>query len=234
LLAQEVVKKFAPRVQFAVQDLGASPLAEKYGVGERYPAIFVDDALVARPEDFYAWGGPPTGKYLPWSEAKNRTRFQNDLQRMIEIRLAGETLPSMQISRSQQQERFLPKTKLVDLNGRSFNFEQLRGKKVFVEFWATWCPYCIDTLSWLKKVDAPNVEVVAIAVDSERKAIDEVMAKYQFPGRVAIGTDPLRNLFDGPPAVPTILIADEQGKITKVFYGAPKDLHAQIERELKR
>jgi thiol-disulfide isomerase/thioredoxin len=233
LLAQEVVKKFAPRVRFAVQDLGASPLAENYGV-DKYPAIFVDDALVARPEDFYAWGGPPTGKYLPWKEAKNRTRFQSDLQRMIEIRLAGHDLPTPAASKPAEIERRLPKTRLVTLDGKSFTFEQLRGKKVFVEFWATWCPYCIDTLSWLKKLDAPNVEIVAIVVDSEQKDIDAVMAKYQLPGRVTRGTDELRNVFDGPPAVPTILLADETGKITKIFYGAPKDLHDQIALELKK
>ena len=228
-----MVKKFAPRVRFAVQDLGASPLAENYGV-DKYPAIFVDDALVARPEDFYAWGGPPTGKYLPWKEAKNRTRFQGDLQRMIEIRLAGHDLPTLAASKPAEIERRLPKTRLVTLDGKSFTFEQLRGKKVFVEFWATWCPYCIDTLSWLKKLDAPNVEIVAIVVDSEQKDIDAVMAKYRLPGRVTRGTDELRNVFDGPPAVPTILLADETGKITKIFYGAPKDLHEQIAMELKK
>ena len=51
-------------------------------------------ALVARPEDFYAWGGPATGKYVPWSDVANRREFQRDLRRLIELRLAGGEVPT--------------------------------------------------------------------------------------------------------------------------------------------
>jgi hypothetical protein len=78
LLAREVTRTYGDRVRFVVEDLGASKLAESFGV-DKYPAIFVDDALVARPEDFYDWGGPKTGKYLPWSDLTNRRKFQADL-----------------------------------------------------------------------------------------------------------------------------------------------------------
>ena len=47
----------------------------------------MDDALVARPEDFYAWGGEGKGKYIPWTEVPNRREFQTDLRKMIDIRL---------------------------------------------------------------------------------------------------------------------------------------------------
>jgi thiol-disulfide isomerase/thioredoxin len=232
LLAQEVVRKYAPRVSFVVQDLGASPLAENYGV-DKYPAIFVDDALVARPEDFYAWGGPPTGKYLPWKEEKSRVRFQNDLARMIDIRLAGGTVESLQLSPSSAAPT-LPKLEMVDLDGRKVTFDQLRGKKVVVEFWATWCPYCIDTLGWLRDLKAPDVEVVGIAIDSERKDVESLIAQYRLPGRHVMATPAMRDAFNGPPAVPTMLLIDRNGTITRVFYGAPKNLHAEIEHELNR
>ena len=35
---------------------------------------------------------------------------------------------------------------LFDLNGRSFNFEELNDKPVFLNVWATWCPPCIAEL----------------------------------------------------------------------------------------
>ena len=44
----------------------------------------------------------------------------------------------------------------------------------------------------------------------------------------------VRDAFDGPPAVPTLIVADSEGRIVKIFYGAPKNLHDEIARELKQ
>jgi hypothetical protein len=88
LLAQDIVRRFGGQVRFVVQDFGASPLAERFGV-DRYPAVFVDDTLVARPEDFYGWGGADAGRYLPWRDPEQRKEFQHDLARTIDLRLSG-------------------------------------------------------------------------------------------------------------------------------------------------
>jgi hypothetical protein len=50
--------------------------------------VFVDDVLIAHPEDFYVWGGAQAGRYLPWKDPEQRKEFQHDLARMIDIRLA--------------------------------------------------------------------------------------------------------------------------------------------------
>lgn len=137
MLAQEIVKGYGDRVRYSVQDFGASPLADRFGI-DKYPAIFVDDALVAIPEDFYAWGGKGKGRYIPWTELANRRKFQSDLKRMIDIRLAGGALQSLATTPSKKVDRFLPTLDLVDLEGKTFNFSQLNGKPILVEFWAPW------------------------------------------------------------------------------------------------
>jgi thiol-disulfide isomerase/thioredoxin len=237
LLVQEVINQYGGRAQFVVEDLGNSKLADRFGV-DKYPAVFVDESLVARPEDFYAWGktttGPETGKYMPWNDVASRRRLQTDLKRMIDIRLGGGTVPSLQVTKSAPAERFLPATHVVDLKGNKLTFDQLRGKPVLVEFWATWCPPCLNTMTWLKKLDPKDVNVVAVAVDSPRKDVDSVVAKLQPAARVVVGSPELRAAFDGPPAVPTMVLADGKGKIVRIFYGAPANLHEEIEKELRK
>jgi thiol-disulfide isomerase/thioredoxin len=234
LLAKEVVRSYGDRAAFEVQDFGASPLADRFGI-DKYPALFVDEVLVARPEDFYAWGGPAKGKYIPWTDVANRRKLQADLKRMIDIRLAGgNVLPSGTKPSAAPGARVLPALSIADLAGRNFKFADLKGKPVLVEFWATWCPPCLQTLSWLKELDPKTVNIVGIAVESERPAIDAVLKKNAPHGRFAMATPPMLAAFGGLPAVPTLFLGDSKGRIVRVFYGAPPDLHQEIAKELAK
>lgn len=231
MLAREVAQSFGPRVRFVVEDLGASPLADRFGI-DKYPAVWVDEALVARPEDFFAWGGPEKGKYVPWKEISNRRKFQADLRKLIEIRLAGAEIASLPANTRPAAARMLPDVSMVDLRDRRFTFAELRGKPVLVELWATWCPPCLETLAWTKSIDPATATVVSIAFESERTDVDAIVKRLEPAGRVVMATEEHRAAFDGPPAVPTLLIADREGRIVRVFTGAPKTLHEDVMREL--
>ena len=231
MLAKETVRKYGERVRFVVEDLGASELADSFGV-DKYPAVFVDDALVARPEDFYSWGGPETGRYIPWTDLANRREFQADLQKLIDIRLAGETVTSLPASAKASAPQMLPDVELTGMDGKAFRLSQLRGKPVIIEFWATWCPHCLNTLNWLRQLDGSAIEIASIAIESKREDVESAVKRLSIPGRIVIGSDEARAAFGGPPAIPTLLVADASGRIARIFYGAPPTLHAEIEREL--
>jgi len=58
----------------------------------RYPAIFVDDVLVAKPKDFGFYGkgeGSGDGRYTPLRSATSHEPFRADLSRTIALVLAG-------------------------------------------------------------------------------------------------------------------------------------------------
>jgi thiol-disulfide isomerase/thioredoxin len=232
LLAQEVVREYGARVRFVVEDFGASALADRFGI-DKYPAIIIDDALVSAPEDFYAWGSAGKGKYLPWTELANRKKFQADLRRMIDIRLAGLPLTSASRPKAAVAIPTLPLHEpITDLSGQTFKLADLSGKPLIVEFWAPWCPPCLDTMRWLKKLDPKSANVVALAVESERPAVERLVDQMKPAGRIAMASPELARAMGGIPAVPLLFLADSKGKVVRVFYGAPPDLHEQIEKAL--
>lgn len=111
-----------------------------------------------------------------------------------------------------------PSLFLSDIKGQSIDVADLKGKVLFINFWATWCPPCIaempsiETLySHFKRND--NVLFIMIDADNNPQKSMEFMKKnawtipVYFPG----GNIP-SDYFTG--TLPTTVILDKEGRIT--------------------
>ena len=239
MLVQEVASQYPGRVTFVTENFGASKLAEKFGV-KGYPAVFVDDVLVAAPREFGYFGEiEGTGRYAPWRSAVSQEKFKSDLTRMIDLILAGKkdivTREHATTSATSQEIKALPQIKLTDLSGKPLKPEELSGRVVLVEFWATWCPPCRSTLEWLgelKRKHGDNIAILALAVESPEDQIRST-ANSLSPGlHWAITDAPTAQSFGDITAVPTLFLFDRSGKTSRILYGAPPDLHGEVAKTL--
>lgn len=231
MLAKAVVHSFGEKAEFVEENFSASILAKKFGI-KFYPAIFVNEVLIAKPSDFF---GNTTGRYIPWREPKNQERFRADLTRMIEVALndAG----------ALEKERVTPETSapssiaalpdfsLVDLTGKPVDTKSLLGKVSVIEFWADWCPPCRSTLAWLgetQKTYGDTVQILGVAVESEEANVRAMVDSLKLPYPNAMADADTAMKFGDIVSVPTLFVFDRDGKTVRVFYGAPPDLHEKV------
>ena len=242
MLIKDVAGEFGAQVKVVTEEYGNSPMATRFGV-RRYPVVFVDDVLVARPKDF-GFAGPDDkspGLYVPWREPSSQETFKTDLRRFVQRRLTNERVaglnPDDVRGAAEDGPSALPSVATVTLSGRALKLDGLGGKVVVVEIWATWCPPCRSTLAWLDQLQrqhADRLSVIAIAVDSPEADVRRMMEELKPSYDVVIGTPELLAPFGAVAAVPKMFVFDRSGKRAQVFHGAPPDQHEKVERIVRK
>ncbi|MBA3003194.1 MAG: TlpA family protein disulfide reductase [Desulfurivibrio sp.] len=119
-----------------------------------------------------------------------------------------------------------PQFTLVDTKGKTWNLAELKGKVVFLNFWATWCPPCREEMPSMQTVHTlmANDSFVMLAVlNNDAPALADAMAAKigtTFP----ILIDPNSTVANsyGLTGVPETYIIDKQGVVREKFLGAVK------------
>lgn len=119
--------------------------------------------------------------------------------------------------------------------------EHINGKLVLLDFWASWCEPCKDSLPFFAELEnrysKQGLQVIAVSVDEDLKAANAFVAKNKLPLKFLWDENKrvAKNL--GLMAIPTTLLVDKSGKIIyqeRGFSGSSKTkLEDQVRKALK-
>ncbi|MCK9305595.1 MAG: TlpA family protein disulfide reductase, partial [Bacteroidales bacterium] len=111
----------------------------------------------------------------------------------------------------------------TSLDGRQVDLANLRGKVVLIDFWATWCKACLESMPELKsmyeKYHDKGLEVIGVNLDNKEleAQVRQVVAKQVLPWPQRFTgegmNDPLAKLY-GINSLPTVWLLDKDGRIT--------------------
>jgi thiol-disulfide isomerase/thioredoxin len=143
-------------------------------------------------------GKKPAAKTQESSEAHNLIRFVKN----------PDAAPALQVN---------------DLDGKPISLDDVKGKIVLLNFWATWCGPCraeIPDLIELQKKYKDQLAIIALATDEDEPAeVKKFAQKAGINYRIGMATDPLREQYGGIPALPTSFIIDAQGRVVQKHIG---------------
>ncbi len=107
-------------------------------------------------------------------------------------------------------------------NGAAVDFGQFKGKVVFLNFWATWCPPCVAEMPAIQalydQLGSDQVQFVMVATNDETAKVKKFLARkgYTFPVYELNG--PLPSCYQSS-VVPTTFVIDRQGNIVARHQG---------------
>jgi cytochrome c biogenesis protein CcmG, thiol:disulfide interchange protein DsbE len=111
----------------------------------------------------------------------------------------------------------------VQDSDRKISLDEFRGKVVVLNFWATWCPPCVDEMPSLvqmqQKMKDKGVEVLAVSVDADQSAYDKFVKNYAVDLRTVRDPDQKSNNLYGTFKFPETYIIDRQGILRRKFIG---------------
>ena len=119
---------------------------------------------------------------------------------------------------------------LTDLDGRPIRLAELRGKAVWINFWASWCPPCQFETPTIRALDEKYRDrgLVIVAIQVQQTVEDGRRYAERYGLEYTIGADVTGSIFHAYRvfALPTQFFIDPQGRITSIVNGPLNDERA--------
>jgi len=136
---------------------------------------------------------------------------------------------------SQNQNPVAPAFTLKDVEGHNVSLADYKGKLVFVNFWATWCPPCRAEIphfvELVDKYGKDGFAILGISVDDpkDHKKIPGFMNKFDINYPILLDDNKTRYDYGGIESIPTTFVINREGKaLGKIVGSRSKEQFEQI------
>lgn len=127
-----------------------------------------------------------------------------------------------------------PDFNLPSLNGHDLSLEQLRGKPVLLNFWATWCDPCLRELPLLDATAQTHMDdlvVLGVSVGESLTAVEHFAERHPLSYPILLDHDEDVGVLYQVQGYPTSVFIDAEGVVRAIYLGEiPPE---QLEKNLR-
>lgn len=147
------------------------------------------------------------------------------------LQVSATTAPPMSVDEAMRalelirpgRERRAQDFTLALLDGTRFRLSEHQGRLVFVNFWATWCPPCLEELPAMERLWRAHKDrglvMLAVSLDVDPKIVAPFVAKHGLTFKVAVdSTMGVANAY-GVRALPATVLVDRAGHLAALALG---------------
>lgn len=236
-LKKEFIEK---RVEFSVlmrKGEAEKTVSDQYTVyiqdwGKRYSKAALDFIKMNPNSDFSGYLIPSLGENMKEGEALITERVKNGPMKSY-IDAVGKMRESARVQKEAVKKIHVgitaPEFTLNDINGNPLSIYSLRGKYVLLDFWGSWCKWCIKGFPDMKEAYAKHkskVEFLGIACNDKMEKWKDALATYKLPwlNVFNVGDVDVSALF-AVKGYPTKIVIDPQGIIIKIVEGEDPEFY---------
>lgn len=148
------------------------------------------------------------------------------------------TLPPGSSEAAARRGQPAPAFKLFAINGMPVSSEGLKGSVVVLDFWATWCPHCRDSVPFLSKLHrtyaSQGLKVIGMSADEGGERVVKKYAEAKsIPYLIVMANSNVLSNY-GVRALPVVYIIDRQGVVREQVLGFSDQAGRVIETLVKK
>jgi thiol-disulfide isomerase/thioredoxin len=129
-----------------------------------------------------------------------------------------------------------PEINLPGIDG-DVKLESLKGKVVYLDFWASWCKPCVKSFPWMNEMKRSyadkGFEILAVNLDKDRKLADEFLKKMDVNFKVAFDESGKSAAAYKLKGMPSSYLIGRDGKVYASHIGFREKDKAQLEQAIK-
>jgi len=135
-----------------------------------------------------------------------------------------------------------PNFALRNLSGKSISLKDYAGKPVVVNFWATWCPPCLQEMPWFeeftRKYAGPGLTVLGLSVDNELNSatpekIAATVKRLDVTYPILLSNKSMKALYGPVHQLPETFYINRKGVIVEDVWGhTDKEMMEKYIREI--
>jgi thiol-disulfide isomerase/thioredoxin len=127
---------------------------------------------------------------------------------------------------------------LQDLEGKPISLSDYKGKIVFIDFWATWCPPCRLSIPYVEKLyeqykDNEDFVVLGINLQEDKETITKFMKKQKMNYPILLSDKKVISNYKIA-SIPKFFLIDRNGEIYNKYVGFAPGVEELWQKDIEK